>query len=523
MMELLEYVINSFLSWYIILLAFSALIYWYLTKTFNHWKSRNVCYIEPVILFGNLKDRVLFRQSFHEFQLFIYNQFKGNKIAGLYEGRKPTLICLDPNIIRHILVKDFNHFVDRPTLTFRDSPYIQRMLLNLKGDSWKATRYLMAPAFSSGKLKAMLGLVQEVSDQLIDHLHKSIDANGGQCTGDIQIKDFFGRFTMDVIASCAFGVHCDSFKEADSQFVKTISAFSDISLIQRMALLAVLLFFPKLSKFLKLSFFNMDSIEFLVQVIKDAKKYREDHPNLINNDFLDLMVAAKKAEENGEPQRNGFYFKEKSMDEETIIAQSVLFLLAGFETSSTLLTFLSYELALNTDVQEKLRDEILRVSKNHKGQLSYQALGEMVFLENVLLETLRKHPPIARIDRICTKKYLVPESDVVLEVGDSVSIPAIGLHYDSDFFPDPHKFNPDRFNAEEKLNRSPYAFLPFGAGPRNCIGIRFATMTTKLVLAQVLKDFRFNKCSKTAVPYSFSKTSFLLKPENGIWLSIDKV
>lgn len=101
-------------------------------------------------------------------------------ISGFYEGRRPTLMCLDPDIIRHILVKDFDHFVDRPTMKFRDSPYVQQMLINLKGENWKSVRYLMTPAFSSGKLKAMQILVQAVADQLIGYLERSMESINGE-------------------------------------------------------------------------------------------------------------------------------------------------------------------------------------------------------------------------------------------------------------------------------------------------------------------------------------------------------
>lgn len=521
----------SSVTWCIILPAVCTLVYWYFTRTFSHWEKKKVHHLKPLFLFGSIKDRILFRISFHMFQLSVYRQFKGHKIAGFYEGRRPTLMILDPDIIRHIMVRDFDHFVDRPTFNFRDSPYVKNMVINLKGTEWKDVRHLMTPAFSSGKLKAMQSLICTVGEQMADYLKKNIATKGGQSTGEIEMKEFFGRFTMDVIATTAFGVQSDSFKDQEAEFVKMIAKFSDITLPNRILIFMVILLTPWLAKFLPLSFFNMTSINFLGEVVKAAKKQRQDNTDKRRNDFLQLMLDA---EANEEPSQEDGDCKKQTKDEEksskksiltedVIVAQSILFLLAGFETSSTLLTFASYELALNLDQQKKLRKEILEVLEKHGGECSYQALSDMTYLENVLSEALRKHPPIARVDRTCTKQYTIPGTDVVINPGESVSVPIMGLHYDSDYFPEPEKFDPERFSQESKISRHSYVYLPFGSGPRNCIGLRFAIMSTKVAMVYILKDFEIQTCDKTEVPYEFSKFSMLLKPKNGIWLSFSKI
>lgn len=86
-------------------------------------------------------------------------------------------------------------------------------------------------------------------------------------------------------------------------------------------------------------------------------------------------------------------------------------------------------------------------------------------------ESLRMHPPIAQLERVCTEDYTFPDSDLTLKKGTTVQIPVIGLHYDPEYYPDPYKFNPYRFSLEEKAKRSPYVYLPFGIGQRNCIGM----------------------------------------------------
>ncbi|XP_049778135.1 probable cytochrome P450 6a13 isoform X1 [Schistocerca cancellata] len=513
-------VLGSEMEWGTIILAslpiIILLLYWHFTRTFSHWRKKGVFYIEPQIFFGNVKDRFTFRCSFHEMQLRLYKQFEGHPYAGYFEGRRPVLIVRDPDLIRNIMVRDFDCFVDRPVLRLKNRPHIDNMLINLKGAEWKKVRAMLTPTFSSGKLKSMEKIVVQCGNQMTRYLTEHVTDNNNE----FEMKDLFGRFTMDVIATCAFGVQCDSLKDPNDEFVKTASEFNDISVLDRVIILAVLFIFPPLLKYLPVSFFNEKSIAFLAKVVQDTKDYRKNNESARRNDFLQLVLdAAAKENEDIKEQR----IQESVMTDDKIVAQSVLFLLAGYETSSTLLSYASYELALSPDVQEKARNEVKNVLSKYGGVCTYEALNEMNYLENVLSEALRMHPPVARIDRMCTKPYTIPGTDVKIDVGDSVSIPVMGLHYDPQYYPDPYKFDPDRFVAEEKLKRPSHVYLPFGGGPRNCIGARFAIMSTKIGMAHLLKDFNLKRYERTDVPCQIDTKSMLLKSKNGIWLRLEKI
>ncbi|XP_069683724.1 cytochrome P450 9e2-like [Periplaneta americana] len=519
----------GFEAWCILLSVLLVLFYLYCTNTFGYWDLLGIHYLEPTIIFGNIKDRILFRISFHEFQKRLYEGFEGHKYAGFYEGRRPTLMLRDPELIKSVMVRDFDSFVDRPTLRVRNSPYTEKMLLNIKGQHWKNVRSLLTPTFSSGKLKAMENLVDQCGQQLAAYLRTQTKDKAGS-TVELEMKELFGRFTLDVIASCAFGVQCDSLKDPEAEFVKIAATFNDISLPQRILIFFVILFVPQFARFFPLNFLNKKAVTFLVDVVKKTKEYRKQHKEQEWNDFLQLMLdAAEEEMEEGMSKTEDTSTKSSTkktatvLNEETIIAQSLLFLLAGFETSSTLLTFASYELALNQDIQQKLRNEVEEVLGRYKGQCTYEALQEMNYLEMVLLEALRKHPPVARVDRVGTQPYTIPGTNIELDEGVCVSIPIMGLHHDPQYYPQPDMFDPDRFLPAQKAARSPYVFLPFGAGPRNCIGTRFALMSTKIAMVHVIKDFYLKPSPKTEVPYTFSRFSMLLKSENGIWLNMEKM
>ncbi|KAK7870555.1 hypothetical protein R5R35_009070 [Gryllus longicercus] len=502
-------------TWLLVAAALVALLYWHLTRTFSYWHKKGVYYLPPTVFFGNLKERILFRISFHEFQLNLYNKFQGHKVAGFFEGRRPALMIRDPQLIRDVMVRHFEHFTNRPTLRTRTKPYVEKMLINLEGQHWKHVRTILTPTFSTGKLRAMEVLVQISGDQLREFLYNTVPENKPV---ELEMKELFGRFTMDVIASCAFGVQCNSLKQPDAEFASTAARFNDISLAKRILLFLVLFLVPPFFfKYITLSFFNNEVMDFLASVVQDTRKTREKLINERRNDFLQLMIdAAQKESETS---------TENVLDEDTITAQALLILLAGFETSSTLLAFASYELAINPEIQAKAREEVNSVLNQHKGSCTYEALQDMNYLENVLLEALRKHPPVARVDRICTAEYTfdIDGKKITVDPKYSVSIPVIGLHYDPQYFPDPQRFDPERFSQENRLKRSPYVFLPFGEGPRNCIGKRFALLSTKIAMVHLLKDFKIEPCDKTNIPYKYSKFSMLLKAQDGIFLNIERL
>ncbi|XP_063930195.1 probable cytochrome P450 6a13 [Zophobas morio] len=161
----------------------------------------------------------------------------------------------------------------------------------------------------------------------------------------------------------------------------------------------------------------------------------------------------------------------KDVTLEEITAQSFVFFLAAFETSSSTMSWAMYELAKNPHIQQKVRDEINTVVARCGGKLTYEGIQEMKYLSQVVDETLRKYPPGAALNRRCTQDYKVPDHDIIIKQGTRVFIPVLGIHYDEEYYPDPEKFDPERFNEENIRSRPQYAYIPFGEGPRICIDV----------------------------------------------------
>ncbi|EPY83712.1 hypothetical protein CB1_000537021, partial [Camelus ferus] len=177
-----------------------------------------------------------------------------------------------------------------------------------------------------------------------------------------------------------------------------------------------------------------------------------------------------------------------------IVAQGIIFIFAGYETTSNSLSFIMYELATHPDVQQKLQEEIDATFPN-KAPPTYDGLLHMEYLDMVVNETLRIFPLPGRLERVCKRDVEI--NGVFIPKGTLVIVPVYALHKDPALWTEPEEFRPERFSKKNQDSINPYTYLPFGTGPRNCIGTRFAMMSMKLALVKVLQNFSFKPCKET--------------------------
>lgn len=188
------------------------------------------------------------------------------------------------------------------------------------------------------------------------------------------------------------------------------------------------------------------------------------------------------------------------------------------------MTYCMYEFSVNEDIQERARQDVESALKKHNGNLTYDAIGDMHYLDKCVSETLRKYPVGSALQRVALQDYKIPDTDIVLPKGTPVSIPVHAIHWDEEIYPQPELFDPERFSSDEIEKRHPFAYIPFGEGQRICIGMRFALVETKLGLAKILMRYKFKiDRSKTTVPLKISPSSFVLAPLEKIYLDIEKV
>ncbi|XP_068081654.1 cytochrome P450 6B4-like [Anabrus simplex] len=195
--------------------------------------------------------------------------------------------------------------------------------------------------------------------------------------------------------------------------------------------------------------------------------------------------------------------------------------MAGFETTSTTMSFCLHELAVNPDIQRRLQEEIDSTLLEYGGKITYEAIQKMEYLDRVVSETLRKYPPVSILSRKCTLDYTIPGTNVRLDKGTRVIIPVFAIQRDSRYYSEPEQFDPERFTEENKAQRHNCTYLPFGEGPRICIGMRFGLQQTKLGLVTLLSKFQFSACSKTDNPPRLDPKALVTASISGAWLRIN--
>lgn len=271
----------------LVLSALLWLVYKYCTSNYNYWKDRSVPYAEPRFPFGTEKDMVLRKVPFGEHYQNIYNKFKNVKMIGAYRVNKPYLILKDPELIKHVMVKDFHHFSDRGIVDPELLSPVNRTLFIIEGEAWRSMRAKLSPAFTSGKMKMMFHLMEACAEEFRKVLTPIAEKNG-----KIDVKDLISRFTTDVISSCAFGLESNSIRNPDSEFRrngKTI--FAKPLLLERWRRQAAILV-PQIYKLLRLKPISGRSDDFFKKIVNDMVEYREKH-GVVRNDFIDLLMKIK--------------------------------------------------------------------------------------------------------------------------------------------------------------------------------------------------------------------------------------
>ncbi|CAG2181638.1 unnamed protein product [Oppiella nova] len=201
---------------------------------------------------------------------------------------------------------------------------------------------------------------------------------------------------------------------------------------------------------------------------------------------------------------------EKKLTEDEILTQCFIFLVAGYETIASSLSYCTYELALNPGLQDRLYEET-KEAFNGKGEMDYEVLLGLPFLDAFLSEALRHYPPLLRHEREAMEDVMLGETGVKIEKGVVVEVPVYAMHHDPDHYPDPFTFNPDRFMPSNRGHIKPYTYLPFGSGPRHCIAMRFALLVAKVAITKMSHSFRFSRVTATDVPVVFNRGRILLK------------
>ncbi|CAO2630208.1 Cytochrome P450 3A9, partial [Lemmus lemmus] len=470
-------------------------LYRYGTYTHGTFKNLGISGPKPLPFVGNV---LAYRNGFWEFDKQCHEKY--GKIWGFYEGRQPVLAIMDPDMIKSVLVKEcYSTFTNRRVLG--PVGFLKKAITLSEDEEWKRLRTLLSPTFTSGKLKEMFPIINQYADLLVRNLR-----HGAENGDPINMKDIFGAYSMEVITSTSFGVNIDSLNNPQNPFVQKVKKLLKINFLDPFFLSVILFpFLIPVYDALKMTVFPNDAINFFKTSVEQMKESRMRDKEKQRLDFLQLMINSQNSK--GKEYHQG-------LSDLEIVAQSVFFIVAGYETTSSALSFAMYLLAAHPDVQKKLQDKI-DVALPNKAPATYDALVQMEYLDMVVNETLRLYPVGGRLERVC--KADVEINGVLIPKGTVVMVPTYALHKDPKCWPEPEEFRPERFNKKNQDSIDPYTYQPFGSGPRNCIGMRFALMNIKVALVRILQNFSFQPCEQTQIPLKLRNQGFF-QPEKPIIL-----
>ncbi|XP_075739211.1 cytochrome P450 3A24-like isoform X1 [Rhipicephalus microplus] len=477
------------------------LMYSYLTRNKNYWKNQNVESESLSLVFGPIqrmrKPICLIDQERCQ---------KMGRVCGIYEGGKPTLMVTDPDLLKQVLVKEFPSLPNRRDHQIED-PFLTNIMTLAPVERWRKIRQLSTPAFSTAKLKKMNDLIQDCARVSAKHL-----ANAAEEEKELDVKQFYGHFALDMIARCAFGTTLDSYTDATNEFV-TQARIAFAANITPLHMINVLL--ANFFKSRKPKTFNEGAFLYFKSICQRIMKQRAE-TNERKEDFLQLMIEAREGrlsqcgdctdepgnglnDDGAETMWKGTT-NDKVLTEDEALAQCVLFFVGGQETTASMVAFAAHLLAVHPKVQDKLRREVDACIEVNGSEPSMDAVAKLKYLHCVVSETLRLYPTAPRLERSAVEDCVLGETGIKIRKGGMVTVPLYALHRDPEFFPEPDTFKPERFSEENVASIMPYTYLPFGAGPRNCIGMRLGLHAIKVALLHSVHKVRFVRAEKTQVP-----------------------
>jgi len=416
--------------------------------------------VKPHWFWGN---RPIFKSTFKDIFLSHYNAMEGHRFGIFWHGSEPCIFLRDLHLIKKVQITDYDHFID---FGFQPASYQKRGINNfgladMRGEEWRRTKRMVTSSFSAPRLKKTLPAMNDCAIKLVDYLHSQDDKEF------VDGLEFSKKYFLSCIASVGFGLNIDCFGEQESSFEKNAKNILNVNRFLFNE------FFPSIASFLKIGIIDHKFEKFLSTLCKDLVKQRRLRKMQYNDVLNNLIeVAAEHTE----------------MTEEIMYKTCVQFFTDGYDSAAQTFGVLLYYLTINPDIQEKLQSDIddLFETDAPGEEISQEDINNMKYLDQVICEGQRLGC-FAFTARLCTRDWQVPGERFVIPKDTQVYIPIVGLHYDPKYFPEPERFDPDRF--ENKGNIDSSTFQTFGSGPRQCLGKNLYMIESKVLLIHLLRNF----------------------------------
>jgi len=410
-----------------------------------------------------------------------YTALYGDTFRFYFGGVKEAIVTTNPVVIQHVLKTNSENYHKSHIQKKRMGHFLGKGLLTTEGEAWKTQRRLIQSGFERKQLEVLSSIMQ---DSLADSLR---DFDRQARIGPVDIYPLMMKITFAMVGKSLFGA---KLKEDDinliSEAISTVQEFMVRQTIQ-----------PYLNAWFTVSGELRKHEEMTARafgILRDyIRRRREEKPG---HDLLQILLDAR-------------YSDGTSMSDELVVSESMQLLVAGHETSSNALSWLLYLLSSRPDCVDRVRDEFDSVlGERH---LSFSVVPKFEFTTQVILEALRLYPPFWMVDRMALADDRA--GDLEIPRGSTVVVFIYGTHHSPRYWENPESFDPERFTkAKEKLY-TPFAHLPFGAGPRGCIGGNYAMLQMLMILSVVLRKYDFHLVpGQTIEP----RPMVILRPEHGI-------
>jgi cytochrome P450 len=410
-----------------------------------------------------------------------YNATFGDTFRLYLGGLKEAIVTIDPAVIQHVLKTNAENYQKSEIQVKRMGHFLGKGLLTTHGEAWRTQRRLIQKGFDRKQLDALSSIMQ---DSLADSLR---DFDLQVRSGPVDIYPQLMKITFAMVARSLFGARL---KDEDIDLVShTICTVQEF--IVRQTLQPYLNpWFAVSGELRKHEDMRARADAVLMEYIKKRRKGPPGH------DLLQTLMDAR-------------YTDGEGMSDKLILSESMQLLVAGHETSSNALSWLLYLLSSRPDCLQKVRQEFDSVLG--EAPLSYSDVAKFEFTTQVINEALRLYPPFWMIDRMAVADDRV--GDVAIPSGTTVIVYVYGAHHAPRYWHGPENFDAERFTKTNEKLHTPFTYLPFGAGPRGCIGGNYAMLQILMILSAVLRKYDFQLVPGQTIA---ARPMVILRPKHGI-------
>ncbi|KAF9593197.1 hypothetical protein IFM89_020493 [Coptis chinensis] len=387
-------------------------------------------------------------------------------------GNEPRICLTETEKIKELLSSKYTNLSGKSWLQQQNSKhFIGRGLLMANGEDWYHQRHIVAPAFMADKLKSHVGYMVECTQQMLQSLKSKVEIG----KTEVEIGEYMSQLTADIISRTEF----------DSSYEKGKRIFDLLTSLQHLcAQSSRRLCFPGSRSFptkynREIKALKVEVERLLMEIIQSRKECAEvGRSTSYGNDLLGMLLT-----ETQKKRTNGFSF-----NLQLLMDECKTFFFTGHETTALLLTWTIMLLATNPSWQDKVRTELSQVCNGETP--TPEQLSKLTMLNMVINESLRLYPPASLLPRMAFEDIKL--GDLEIPKGLSIWIPVLAIHHSEELWgKDVHEFKPERFAGVGKSYAPGLNFMPFAAGPRNCVGQAFALMESKIILAMLLSRFSF--------------------------------